>query len=248
MASYSPSSANGNKKVKRPVTNNAIAAAFQKLKEEAASRWQDPQSSGRPFILVGAATCGRAAGALEVLKTLREEVEKRKLDVPVIEVGCMGHCYAEPLVIIGKPGSPPICYSHVNPVIAERLINDYLLGDDPCLEFVLGAFGESDLVPGFQDFPRARFEKKVILENCGHLDPERIGHYIGKGGYSALAKALQIGPEEIIREIEKSGLRGRGGAGFPTGQKWRICREPRAGPDTWSATPTRETQAPSWTG
>jgi len=202
----------------------AIASAFQEIKEKADSRWQGLRENGKPFILVGAATCGRAAGALEVLQTLRDEVKKRKLDVPVIEVGCMGHCYAEPLVIVSKPGYPPICYGHVNEVIAERLVRDFLLGDDLCLEFILGALEENDLVPSFQDFPRAGYEQKVILENCGHLDPEEIGHYISEGGYAALTKALQMEPENVIEEVGKSGLRGRGGAGFPTGQKWRVCR------------------------
>jgi NADH-quinone oxidoreductase subunit F len=174
--------------------------------------------------MVGTATCGRAAGALEVLRAIKGELKKQRLDCPVVEVGCMGHCYAEPIVTISKPGYPPICYGQVNPVIAERLVRGFILGDDPCLELVLGALEENDLVPSFSDFPRAKFEKKVILKNCGHIDPEHIEHYIANGGYSSLVKALQLKPEEIIDEVKRSGLRGRGGAGFPTGEKWEICR------------------------
>ncbi len=206
-----------------------VAAAFQAIKERAESRWQDLWQS-RPVILVGAATCGRAAGALDVLQALRDEVNKHNLDCPVIEVGCMGHCYAEPLVIISKPGFPPICYGYVNPVIAERLIKEFVLGDNPCPEFVVAALEENDLVPSFNDFPRARYEKKIILKNCGHIDPTEIDHYIASEGYSALAKALQMTPKEIIDDVKGSGLRGRGGAGFPTGQKWQICREARGRP------------------
>ena len=174
--------------------------------------------------MVGAATCGRAAGALEVLRAIKDELKKHKLDCPIVEAGCMGHCYAEPIVTIIKPGYPPICYQQVNPVIAERLVREFILGDDPCLEFVLAALEENELVPSLSDFPRARFEKKVILKNCGHIDPKQIDHYIANGGYSALVKALQLKPEEIINEVKKSGLRGRGGAGFSTGEKWQICR------------------------
>ncbi len=150
---------------------SAIVSAFQEMKSRAQSCWQDLMNSGKPVILVGTATCGRAAGALEVLQTLRDEVKKQKLDCPVIEVGCMGHCYAEPLVIISKPGYPPICYGRVNPVIAERLVAEFILGDNPCLEFVLAALGESDLVPSFSGFPRAKYEKKILLKNCGYIDP-----------------------------------------------------------------------------
>lgn len=195
------------------------------MKRSAQSGWQELWNDKRPVILVGTATCGRAAGALEVLRTLKLEIKKRNLDCPVIEVGCIGHCYGEPLVVVKKPGYPPICYAHVNPVIVEKLVRDFILGDDPCLEFVLGALEENELVPSFSDFPRARYEEKVILKNCGQIDPEQIDHYIANGGYVALAKALQMKSEVVIDEVKKSGLRGRGGAGFSTGQKWKVCRD-----------------------
>ncbi len=201
-----------------------VVSTFREIKSRANSQWQELRNGGKPVIMVGAATCGRAAGALEVIRVMKDEVRKHKLDCPVVEVGCMGHCYAEPIVIISKPGYPPICYGLVNPVIAERLIREFILGDNPCLEFVLGALEENALIPSLSDFPRAKFEKKVILKNCGHIDPEQTNHYIANGGYAALVKALQMPPEVIINEVGRSGLRGRGGAGFPTGQKWEICR------------------------
>jgi NADH-quinone oxidoreductase subunit F len=165
-----------------------------------------------------------------VLGAIKDELKKHGLNYPVIEVGCIGHCYAEPIVTISKPGYPPICYGQVNPVIAQRLIREFVLGDNPCLEFVLGALEKNDLVPSFADFPRARFEQKVILKNCGYIDPEKIEHYIAGGGYSSLAKALQLKPEEVIAQVKKSGLRGRGGAGFSTGGKWEICRNAKGKP------------------
>jgi len=201
-----------------------VVSTFQEIKSRAQSQWREFSDGGKPVIMVGAATCGRAAGALEVLRAIKGELKKHRLDCPVVEVGCMGHCYAEPIVTISKPGYPPICYRQINPVIAQRLIREFILGDDPCLEFVLGAVEENDLVPSFSVFPRARFEKKVILKNCGHIDPKQIEHYIANGGYSAMVKALQLTPEEIIDEVKRSGLRGRGGAGFSTGDKWEICR------------------------
>ena len=202
----------------------SVASAFEKIKGLAESRWGELQDGGKPVIMVGTATCGRAAGSLKVLRAIRNEIKKQNLDCSVFEVGCMGHCYAEPIVVISKPGYPPICYGYVNPVIAERLIREFILGDNPCLEFVLGALEENGRIPGFSDFPRARYEKKVILKNCGQIDPEQIEHYIANAGYAALIKAFRKEPAEIIEEVSRSGLRGRGGAGFPAGQKWEICR------------------------
>ena len=201
-----------------------VASSFEEIKSQADSHWRELFDSDQTVIVVGAATCGRAAGALDVLQTIRDELERQGVDCPVFEAGCLGHCYAEPLVIISKPGYPPICYGYVNPVIAERLVREFVVGDNPCLEFVLGALEANDLIPSFDDFPRAAYEKKIVLRNCGHIDPTNINHYIANGGYAALAKALQMEPDEIITEIKDSGLKGRGGAGFPTGQKWEICR------------------------
>jgi NADH-quinone oxidoreductase subunit F len=219
-------------RTKKKVTasrDTTVQAAFNKIKSNA-DKYRRELKQKEPVIMVGAATCGRAAGALDIIKAFQEEINKRKLDCPVIEVGCMGHCYAEPIVIINKPGYPPIVYGHVNPVIAERLVNEFILGENPCPEFVLGALEPSDILPSFQDFPRAKYEKKIILKNCGHIDPTRIEAYIAVGGYAALAKALEMKPQAIINDIKRSGLRGRGGAGYPTGEKWQSCREAKGTP------------------
>jgi len=212
------------------VTSNDITFKFEQLEKNAEANWRNLVSSGKPVIMVGTATCGRAAGALDVLQAFKEEIKLHGIECPVVEVGCMGHCYAEPLAIVSKPGNPAICYSHVNPVIAQRLVKEYILGDDPCLEFVLGAMEPNDLIPSFQDFPRASFEQKILLKNCGFIDPTDIDHYLANGGYSTLTKSLQMPPEEIISQITKSGLRGRGGAGFSAGEKWEICRNTHGRP------------------
>lgn len=200
------------------------AASFKEIKEHALSRWQTLWDGSKTVIMVSAATCGRAAGALEVLQAIRDELGKEQDGVRVIEVGCMGHCYAEPLVIIAKPGYPQIAYGYVTPEIAQRLVKDYIRGEDVSLEFALGAFETNELVPSIYDLPRFKHEKFFILENIGRIDPEDIDHYIAKGGYEALAKALQTQQEDIIEQVRTSGLRGRGGAGFSTGQKWETCR------------------------
>jgi len=205
------------------------AAAYADLKAHAED-YARGLKENKPVILVGAATCGRAAGALEVVKAFREEIKRNNIDCPIVEVGCIGHCYAEPIAIISKPGYPPIAYGYVNPTIAERLVNEFILGDNPCLEFVLAALEPNDLIPAFREFPRAGYEKKIILKNCGLINPTRIEDYINAGGYAARAKALAMKPPEVITEVKKAGLRGRGGAGYPAGEKWQACREAEGTP------------------
>ena len=200
-----------------------IASSFQKIKTDALSHLEELRSRQKTIIMVGTATCGRAAGALEVLQAIREELDKNNHDASLLEAGCMGHCYAEPIVIIGKPGLPPIIYGYVTPEIARRLVQDYVMGDDFSLEFALGAWEKNDIIPPITDLPRYEYEKLILLQNCGRFNPEDIDHYIGMGGYAALAKALQMQPPQIIQEIERSGLRGRGGAGFSAALKWDIC-------------------------
>lgn len=199
----------------------AAMAALEQLKETALAQWL--QLKDRPLIMVGSATCGRAAGALEIIKTIREELATNQVDATLLEVGCMGHCYAEPIVVVYKPGQAPICYGYVTEGIASRLVLDYVAGEDPCVEYALAALEVNDFIPTFNDFPRGQVENKLVLESCGFLDPENINHYLALDGYSSLAQALQKEPSAIIKIIKESGLRGRGGAGFPTGIKWETC-------------------------
>ncbi|MBC7104871.1 MAG: NADH-quinone oxidoreductase subunit F, partial [Firmicutes bacterium] len=170
----------------------SVAQRYAALAARAGERWQE--RARKTLLLVGTATCGRAAGALEISRFLREEVARRGLEAEVIEVGCMGHCYAEPLVVVAKPEWPAIAYGYVTEGIAARLVEDFLLNDDPCLEFVLAALEPNDLVPSFADLPRAAHEHKMVLARCGLIDPEDITHYIATGGYAALARALEMDP------------------------------------------------------
>ncbi|NMB40624.1 MAG: NADH-quinone oxidoreductase subunit F [Firmicutes bacterium] len=171
------------------------------------------------------ATCGKAAGAEKVREAFKKEIESHGLEAQVIDVGCMGHCYAEPLAIIAKPGHTPLCYGYVDEELAKRLVIDFLVNDDPCYEFAMVALETNDVFPTFSDFPRGVYEQKMILEHCGFIDPEDIDHYIDKDGYAALAKILTLEPEEVLEEVKSANLRGRGGAGFPAGTKWEACRK-----------------------
>ena len=207
--------------------NEVNQVTFEKIQEQAISEWKALQSSQKPLLLAGTGTCGVAAGAMNILQSLEDEMTRQKVEAIVIGVGCMGLCFAEPMIGIVKPGRPQIIYGNLNPEHAVQLVKDYLVNDNPRSDLAMGYVGESavDGIPYLYDLPVLKPQVRLVLRNCGFIDPENINHYIANGGYSGLVKALTMSPEAIIEEIKKSGLRGRGGAGFSTGQKWDFCRK-----------------------
>jgi len=200
---------------------------FTELRTRAHAEWQALENSDRPIILVGSATCGRAAGALEVLQAIKTRLSEIKVDCLLTEVGCIGTCYLEPVINIIKPGQPHLYYGNVTPEIAGQLVEDYLVNNKVNPDLVLGTVGET-LIPGIPklfDLPMLKPQVRIVLRNCGLIDPQNITHYLARDGYSGLNRALSLTPEEVIDEIKKAGLRGRGGAGFSTGLKWEFCRQ-----------------------
>ena len=209
-----------------PGKNEKIDQKFSAILEAAERRRKAFTETPVPKIHIGMATCGIASGALETKKAFEEILAERNVEAIIHPVGCIGHCYAEPVVIIDHPdsGFPPIFYPEVTAGKAQMLVKLFLGEGDPRFEHILGATMENDLIPSLMEFPRFNQEKRVVMEKCGHINPEDIYDYIAEGGYSTLAKVLQLSPDEIINEVEHSGLRGRGGAGFPTGRKWKLAR------------------------
>ena len=197
--------------------------SYSELKSEADSRWQARTAGDRPWIRVGAAMCGQARGAVEVAVALKAEVTRRGIDAFVDEVGCLGLCFAEPLVDILRPGMPRLFLRDVEPSDVPQIIEDYLVRQQVPADKVLGYLGDGgvDGVADLAALPGMRFQHRIALRNGGTIAPDDIYQYIANGGYAGLNKALfEMEPEGVIKEMIDSGLRGRGGAGFPTGVKW----------------------------
>ena len=187
---------------------------LERFRKEVQGELQARLESGAT-IAVGVATCGIAAGAQETRRAILEELDKREIDAHVALVGCIGMCAKEPLVDVRLPGQERMAYGNVHPSMVPRIIEEHLVGNQVVNEWALGYYS---------DIPFYKKQRRVVLRNCGMIDPEKIEEYVAQGGYEALSKALgAMTQDEVIDEVKRSGLRGRGGAGFLTGLKWEFA-------------------------
>ncbi|MCU0594739.1 MAG: NADH-quinone oxidoreductase subunit NuoF [Desulfobacterota bacterium] len=196
-------------------------------RKKAEKEWAKFQNNRRPLIYVGAGSCGLAAGASEVLTAMEAYVKDKKQEVDVVKVGCIGPCYLEPLVDIQMPGQPRISYSNVTADNLPKLLGSYLEKRQVYKPRLVGHFGTEafDGVPRFFDHPMLAPQVRIVLRNCGMIDPENLDHYLARDGYKGIEKALAMPWNEVLETVKNSGIRGRGGAGFPTWRKWLLCRE-----------------------
>ncbi|MFH1336819.1 MAG: NADH-ubiquinone oxidoreductase-F iron-sulfur binding region domain-containing protein [Candidatus Zixiibacteriota bacterium] len=200
-----------------------------KKRKAAQKKWDLLQNSRIPVIYVGTASCGRAAGAMGILESVQQTLGENRLKAQIVQVGCIGPCYLEPLMDVTLPGRPRISYANLNPEKARKIIESYLIQDDPQTQLAVGHFGDQNLpftngIPRFFDLPMLKPQVRVVLRNCGFIDPEEIDHYLANDGYTGIMNAFKLGPQQVISQVKEAGLRGRGGAGFPTYKKWEICR------------------------
>jgi len=164
-----------------------------------------------------------SAGSDSVYEALKAEVAKQGIkDAEVDFTGCHGFCEQGPNVVIEPEG---IFYTHVQAEDAPEIVSAHLRDGEPVERLFYRDPATGKAIPYYSEIKFYAKQQRVILHNCGHINPEKIEHYIAQGGYRALKKALlEMTPEQVIEEVKNSGLRGRGGAGFPTGQKWEFCR------------------------
>lgn len=177
-----------------------------KLTRELLDAYKDNAlSEEKNYIKIGMNTCGISAGAEKIYNAMLEEVKRKNIPIEIKKCGCIGMCYAEPVIEVKTGKNEPVLYGHINEEKALKIINDIVLNDSLIKESPL--------------------QKKIVLRNCGNVDPEYIEDYLKINGYQALNKVLfELSPDQTIEEIKTSGLRGRGGAGFPTWLKWHNTR------------------------
>jgi NADH-quinone oxidoreductase subunit F len=184
----------------------------------------------RPKIMVGMATCGLAAGAGDIYESMRQRIEQRGLDAILTRTGCIGYCQFEPLVDVRMPGGGRVVYAQMTRPRARLLIDELARGQLPVerawavideeaalVEDQMHTFPrmpEHAAIPGMAQLPFFASQHKIVLRNCGYIDPQSIEQYIARGGYRSLQKVLStFEPDDVISEVTRAGLRGRGGGG-----------------------------------
>ncbi len=185
----------------------------------------------KPAIYVGTGTCGLGAGAAFTLEAVKNFVAKNNIDAEIVEVGCVGLCAMEPIIDVQIPGKCRIAFQKMTEDKVDRVLSAIFNGE-VIQDSVMGQYR----VEGREAWPNAIFidehpffasQTRWVLANCGKINPGRLEEYMANGGYKALKKVLTgMQPLEVCDEVEKSGLRGRGGGGFPTGKKWKFAHGP----------------------
>ncbi|MCI0819037.1 MAG: NADH-quinone oxidoreductase subunit F [Chloroflexi bacterium] len=199
--------------------------AYEALREAADAAWAPFERPSKTLIRVNLGTCSLVVGAQETLEAIRAFVQAGELDADVMATGCTGFCFAEPLVEVTEPDGPTVLYEHVTADRVAALVKSIAAGA-LANEMALAVVADEPMgdVPTLESLPFRHGQVRRLMTNCGVTDPLEIDHYLGRGGYEGLNKALRMEPEKVVGEMLDSGLWGRGGAAFPTGRKWEFLR------------------------
>ena len=205
-----------------------IQAIRETMHPELALRQEDSKEAASKYekhVLICGGTGCTSSGSAAIEKALHEEIDKAGLHdkVQVVKTGCFGLCALGPIMIVYPEGT---FYSRISAENIPQIVEEHLIGGNPVKELL---YNETVTEEGIKSLNETSFYKKqhrVALRNCGNINPECIDEYIGKDGYKALAKVVkEMTPEDVIKTVLDSGLRGRGGGGFPTGRKWQLARD-----------------------
>lgn len=196
----------------------------EELKQNIDNQIQSRRSDKRPVLTVSAGTCGQARGSLKVIKSLQDVIKKEKMEgkVNLKVTGCHGFCEAEPNIII-QPQD--IFYQHVQPKHSNKIISDTINKEKIIDELLYTEPVSEEKVQKEDDISFYKKQYRIVLGDNALIDPSNINDYLSIGGYISLTKVLEkMSPEDVIETVKQSGLRGRGGAGFPTGKKWELTK------------------------
>ena len=227
------------------VTVGPICHADEACHSLRRSRLERVRRGGEGSVLfVGAGTCGRANGAMRIMEKARTFLAERSLPVTIVEVGCVGYCQREVFIDLQPPDGLRLSYCDLSPENVDEFLEAVFVSGELKNRFLYGSYAartpeglvagksHSNDAAGLEDVPlvtdTAFFARqtRVVLENCGMIDPASLDAALAAGGFAAAASALTaMTPREVCDSVIESGLRGRGGAGFPTGQKWKIALE-----------------------
>ena len=172
-------------------------------------------------LIVGMGTCGISAGAKATYDKLTQLLAQEPTEAEIAITGCLGMCYREPLLEV-RNGNRRVIYGQVDSKVAETIYRQHILAGKIVDAHVVISM-EADAQAQGRDSDYMAEQRRIVLRNCGVIDPEKIDEYRSRSGYDALRKALAMEPQQIIAQIKESGLRGRGGGGFPTGLKWQFA-------------------------
>ena len=202
-----------------------LQAVREKMQGEVALRTHGNASSKyeRHVLVCGGTGC-TSSGSPKIIEKLKEELAANGLTdkVQIVKTGCFGLCERGPIMIVYPEGS---FYSRVKIDEIPRIVSEHLVAGNPVKEFLYEETVDGDDIKALDDTAFYKKQHRVALRNCGVIDPENIEEYIGRDGYKALGQVLTtMKPEDVIQTILDSGLRGRGGGGFPTGMKWKLAR------------------------
>ncbi|MBU0514123.1 MAG: NADH-quinone oxidoreductase subunit F, partial [Proteobacteria bacterium] len=212
---------------------------LEEIRRRALTRLLEPDSLA---VNIGLASCGIAAGAAATLEAALEQLAPEGIEIR--RTGCLGYCELEPLVEVLGPGweGPRVVYRDITADKIGQLVRSHREGKY-LTDWALGQMTDAwslpdenygvtpslECLPDMANLAQTPYydgQYKVALRNCGYIDPDDIEHYIARGGYAALWRALtEMSPEDVVETVVSSGLRGRGGAGFPTGLKWRFMAQ-----------------------